>query len=70
MTEEELTNWFSYHAPEGDDLHRYAAIRYQAHELAKTINHLCPDSADKTCAIRHVRDAGMTANASIACRGK
>lgn len=65
-----IANWFTYHAPEGDDLKKFKAIRDAGMELAIAINDNCPDSADKTAAIRKVREATMTANASIACRGK
>jgi hypothetical protein len=70
MTPEQLLNWFSYHAPDADSQVRYVAIRDAAHRFAVVLNDLCPDSADKTTAIRKVREAMMTANASIACGGK
>ncbi|MFC5861108.1 hypothetical protein ACFPT7_02255 [Acidicapsa dinghuensis] len=70
MTQDQLDNWFSYHAPEGDDLERYAKLRSAGKVFAETINECCPESADKTAAVRKVREAVMTANASIACRGK
>jgi hypothetical protein len=70
MTVEQLTHWFSYHAPTGDDLERYAKIRKAALAFALTIDDVCPESADKTTAVRKVREAMMIANASIACKGK
>ena len=70
MTVEQLTNWFSYHTPTGDDLERYAKIRKAALAFALTIDDVCPESADKTTAVRKVREAMMIANASIACKGK
>jgi hypothetical protein len=70
MSSEQLDNWFTYHAPSSDDLVAYERLRNSAKEFAKAINDLCPESADKTTAIRKVREATMTANASIACKGK
>jgi hypothetical protein len=70
MSSEQLDNWFTYHAPSSDDLVAYEKLRNSAKEFAKAINDLCPESADKTTAIRKVREATMTANASIACKGK
>jgi hypothetical protein len=70
MSSEQLDNWFTYHAPSIDDLVAYEKLRNSAKEFAKAINDLCPESADKTTAIRKVREATMTANASIACKGK
>ena len=69
-SQEQLANWFSYHAPESDQLEKYARLRDAAHIFAEVINESCPESADKTAAIRKVREAVMTANASIACGGK
>lgn len=69
-TEELLTNWFSYHPPIQDQAQRYAALRQAGLEMAKRIVELCPVSGDRDAAIRHVRDAVYSANASIACGGK
>ena len=70
MTAEQLENWFTYHPPTADDIVAYEKLRNAAKDFASAINDLCPESADKTAAIRKVREAVMTANASIACRGK
>lgn len=69
-TQAKLDNWFSYHPPEGDQAERYTVIRAQAQVFAETVARLCPDSADRTVALRHIRDAVFNANASIACGGK
>ena len=68
--QEQLDNWFSYHPPIDLQAERYAAIRAAAKTFAETLCALCPHSADRTVAIRHVRDAVYSANASIACGGK
>ena len=65
-----LVNWFTYHKPEGDQAKRYEEIRTAAAGFAKVIVDNTPASADQTAAIRKVREAVMTANASIACGGK
>jgi hypothetical protein len=70
MENNQIENWFTYHAPSGDDLVAYEKLRNSAKDFAKAINDLCPESADKTAAIRKLREATMTANASIACKGK
>lgn len=69
-TNEKLTNWFSYHPPIDDQAQRYEQIRAAAKVFAEKLVELCPESADLTVAIRHVRDAVYSANASIACGGK
>lgn len=70
MEQEQIDHWFTYHAPTAADLTAYETLRTAAKAFAFAINALCPDSADKTAAIRKVREAVMTANASIACGGR
>ena len=64
-----IENIFSYNAPEGDQPQRYEAIRSAAKVLAQAIIDNTPACADQTAAIRKVREAVMTANASIALKG-
>lgn len=61
-----LEGMFTYHAPVSDQQLRYEALRKKARELAELIVDYCPPSADTTAAIRQLREAVMTANASIA----
>lgn len=67
---DELDNWFVYHAPNTDQLLKYARIRQAGLALAKAIVEHTPPSADQTAAVRKVREAVMTANAAIACEGR
>lgn len=66
----DLKNIFTYHAPKGDQSERYVKVREAALAFAETIEAHVPDGADKTAAIRKVREAVMTANAAIALEGK
>ena len=70
MTDEQLENWFTYHRPEEGDPEKYEAIRDAARDFAQVIVDNTPASADQSAAIRKMREAVMTANASIACGGK
>ena len=70
MTQEQLDNWFTYHAPGPGDPERYVAIREAGKSLAAIIVKNTPASADQTAAVRKVREAVMTANAALACGGK
>lgn len=72
ITDEQLENWFSYHAPdvEAGDVNAYHRIRVAGKALAVVIRDETPASADQTDAIRKVREAVMTANAARACGGK
>ena len=65
-----IQHWFTYHKPTEADIPKYLAVREAALGFARVIHDLCPDGADKSTAIRKVREAVMTANASIACCGK
>lgn len=65
-----IDNWFTYHPPTSDQQVAYEKLRGAARDFANTVNELVPDSADKTAAMRKIREAVMTANAAIACGGK
>jgi len=67
--EDKLPEIFKYHSPQGDQPQRYEAIRAKALELAKVICENTPLCADQAAAIRLLREAVMTANASIALQG-
>ena len=62
MNIEEL---FTYHAPNEEQIQQLQEVRTAAKELAYTIIGNCPHSPDRTTAIRKLREAVMTANASI-----
>lgn len=65
-----VEHWFTFHPVQPGQAEKYEAIRAAAKEFAKVIVELCPGSADRTVAIRHIRDAVFNANASIACDGR
>jgi hypothetical protein len=66
ITQADVENIFTYHAPKGDQPQRYQAIRDAAKNLALVIVANTQSSADQTAAIRLLRESVMTANASIA----
>lgn len=68
--QQQLDNVFSYHKPTEDQLPKYEALRSSAKAFATCIMESCSPSADRTAALRKVREAVMTANASIALDGK
>lgn len=65
--ETQIENWFRYHPPTPEQVLKYNAIREGAKEFALILAANCPPSADRTAAIRLLRESVMTANASIAC---
>ncbi len=70
ITDDAILNWFTYHPPGEAEQIAYLAIREAGRRLAFVIRDCCPASADTTTAIRKVREAVMTANASVACDKK
>lgn len=65
--EMQINEWFTYHSPTGDQPDRYVILRDQAKDLAFTIQRIVPSCADRSAAIRKLRECIMTANAAIAC---
>jgi hypothetical protein len=70
VTRENITDVFSYHAPDADQLVTYEKLRSSAREFATAIIDLTPSCADQQAAIRLLRECVMTANAAIALKGK
>lgn len=65
-----LDDVFSYHAPEPEQIPKYNALREGAKAFARVIMENCPSCADRSTAIRKVREAVMTANAAVALKGR
>jgi len=66
MTDEEIDNIFTYHAPHGSQQERYVEFRNRAKELAYWINANCPDSREKSIALTDLQRVVQMGNASIA----
>lgn len=66
MTPGDIDHLFTFHPPSGNQPERYGALRETARSLAHVINDNCPEGADKSAAIRKLRECIMTANAAIA----
>ena len=64
-----LAELFSYHPPTPETLPKFQAINQAAKNFAEVILQNCPPGADRSDAIRKVREARMTANAAIALNG-
>ena len=63
----DLDNWFRYHPPTPEQVPVFEAIRDAGYQMAETIIATVPASPDRTVAVRHIREAVMNANASLAC---
>jgi len=67
--EEIIADLFTYHSPNPDTTQRYETVRDAAKHMALVIWKNCPYGADRTAAIRKLRETVMTANAAIALNG-
>jgi hypothetical protein len=65
-----LDTMFKFHPVEAGQVEKYAALRSAAKLFAVSIMVNCPASADRTTAIRKVREAVMTGCVSIALKGR
>lgn len=65
-TDEQLSHRYCYHAPKGDQVERYAAIRGKILETAKLIRDLTPCCPEQTRAFNALDEAMFLANAAIA----
>lgn len=66
MTQADLENRFTYHAPKDGQPLRYEAIRAAAKELARLIVSDCPDGREQSLAVTHIEEAVFWSNAAIA----
>lgn len=62
----EIHHRFSYHAPNPDQVERYAALRVKARELAELICQATPVSREQSTALTLLVQVNMMANAAIA----
>jgi hypothetical protein len=65
----QLDTWFIYHSPTPDDVKKYAKINEAAKAFAKIVMDECIEGKDQDTALLLIRQARMTANSSIACKG-
>lgn len=69
-TVDNMLEVFTYHAPNDDQKHAYEKVRGQAMQFAAVMSVYVPPSADRTAALRKLRECVMTCNAAIALKGK
>jgi hypothetical protein len=67
VKQEDLDNWFSYHSPTLNQQTAYMTLRETAKRFAEMFDASVPDCADKTAAIRKLRETVMAMNLAIAC---
>ena len=65
-----IEDLFTYHSPDPIQRQQLEAVRMAAKHFAEVLVKNTPISADQETAIRKLRECVMTANASIALRGR
>lgn len=70
VTLENVEEVFTYHAPSREQMVQYEMVREAMILAARTILRVVPRCADRTTAIRKLREARMDANAAIALQGR
>jgi hypothetical protein len=66
VTLNNLDDIFKYHAPNEEQVERYARINEATKAFARVILEECPDSRERSIAITDLQLVRMTANMSIA----
>lgn len=66
ITEQNVDQVFKYHPPTEDQIPRYHEIREGARGFAKLLLRVVPRGADRSAALRHLRECVMNANAAVA----
>lgn len=70
LTLENVEKVFTYQPAQEDQLEAFAIVRDKAIELAEVILKFVPDCADRSSALRKLREVRMDANAAISLRGE
>lgn len=65
LVSESVNNLFDYHAPDEFQIQKMNDIRGHAKQLAMSIQTMVPECADKSAAIRLLRQCVQIANAGI-----
>jgi hypothetical protein len=70
VTNDEIRDLFMYHAPTPEMTAKFLLVRDAIETAALAIDANCPPGADRTAAMRKLKEAHMTANAAIVLEGK
>lgn len=65
-----IDEWFTYHVPTPEQKEDLEVVREAARAFAYLLVSRVPSSADRTAALRKLRECVMTANAAIVLHGK
>lgn len=66
ISEDELVERFTYHAPHDSQVENFAMIRSIAHSFATYLNEVVPDSREKEIALTNLEEVVFWANSGVA----
>ncbi len=66
MSDEEITNRVTYHAPSGDGIERHASLSAAIHIAICEVDENCPLGREKSLAITKLEEAKFWASAAVA----
>jgi hypothetical protein len=69
MTEDQIVQLFTYHAPDEKKRQAHEQINEKMMELALFFHRLTPSTAEETIAIRSMADTRMKMNQAVAMHG-
>ena len=70
VTLENLDEVFTYHKPDEERARKHEIVNKATKDLARLLLETCPACADRSAAIRAVREVRLWANSSIALNGE
>lgn len=69
VTKDNVKEVFTYHAPSPEQVEKMERLRLKQIELAELALEVVPDCADKSVAMRNLREFRMNCNAAIVLNG-
>lgn len=70
ITKDNCHEILKYHAPNETDIEIITELRNTAESFIMILLLTCPDCADRTAAIRHMRETLMAANQAVILHGQ
>lgn len=66
LSDEEITNRFTYHAPSDEGIKRHSDLSVSLQCAARIVRDTCPDSRERSLALTKLEEAKFWASAAVA----
>lgn len=70
ITDRQIQIWFQHNQPDAEAVQRIELLRKAAAAYAQIVKNQTRNCPDQQAAIRHIREASMTAISAVVCRGR